>query len=56
MQKNLCFKEFQTPNIKKACHEMYEYCADCVLFGAGVHGLTMLVKNWKLIGKNQRGG
>lgn len=33
--------------------ECYE---DCVLFGAGVYGLIMLVKNWNVIGKNQRGG
>ncbi len=32
--------------------ECYE---DCVLFGAGVYGLIILIKNWKVIGKNQRG-
>jgi hypothetical protein len=32
--------------------ECYE---DCILFGAGVYGLTMLIRNWKVIGKNQRG-
>lgn len=52
--KNLRFKEFQTPNLKKACHEIYEYYEDCVLFGAGIYGL--IVKNWKVIGKNQRRG
>jgi len=29
--------------------ECYE---DCILFGAGVYGLVMLVKNWKVIGKS----
>ncbi|HEC87524.1 MAG TPA: hypothetical protein ENI49_06670 [Thermoplasmatales archaeon] len=33
--------------------ECYE---DCILFGAGVYCLIMLIKNWKVIGKNQRGG
>lgn len=32
--------------------ECYE---DCILFGAGVYGLTMLIRSWKDIGKNQRG-
>jgi hypothetical protein len=32
--------------------ECYE---DCILFGAGVYGLIMLIRNWKMIGKNQRG-
>lgn len=27
---------------------------DCVLFGAGVYALVMLVKSWKAIGENQR--
>jgi len=26
---------------------------DCILFGAGVYGLTMLIRSWKVIGKNQ---
>jgi len=29
------------------CHE------DCILFGAGVYGLVMLIKNWKAIGKSK---
>ena len=29
---------------------------DCILFLAGVYGLIMLVKNWKVIGKKQRVG
>jgi hypothetical protein len=31
------------------CHE------DCILFGAGVYGLIMLIRGWKVIGKNHRG-
>jgi len=27
---------------------------DCILFAAGVYGLVMLVKNWKIIGVRQR--
>ncbi len=30
--------------------ECYE---DCVLFGVGVYGLIMLIKNWKAIGRNR---
>jgi len=29
------------------CHE------DCILFGAGVYGLVMLIKHWKVIGKSK---
>lgn len=29
---------------------------DCVLFMSGVYGLTVLVKNWKVIGESKRGG
>jgi len=29
---------------------------DCILFAAGVYGLVLLLKNWKTIGVNQRGG
>jgi len=32
--------------------ECYE---DCILFGAGVYGLIMLIKNWKAIGKDYKG-
>ena len=28
---------------------------DCILFGAGVYGLAMLIRSWKMIGKNQIG-
>lgn len=28
---------------------------DCILFGAGVYGLIMLIRNWKMIEKSQRG-
>ena len=31
------------------CHE------ECILFGAGLYGFIMLVKNWKVIWKNQKG-
>ena len=27
---------------------------DCILFAAGVYGLVLLVKNWKIIGRRQR--
>jgi hypothetical protein len=27
---------------------------DCILFVAGVYGLVLLVKNWKIIGVRQR--
>jgi hypothetical protein len=29
---------------------------DCILFAAGVYGLVLLVKNWKIIGRRQRNG
>ena len=29
---------------------------DCILFVAGVYGLILLVKNWKIIGRRQRNG
>jgi hypothetical protein len=29
---------------------------DCILFAAGVYGLLLLAKNWKIIGRRQRGG
>ena len=29
---------------------------DCILFGAGVYGLTMLIKNWKVIGREYKQG
>jgi len=32
--------------------ECYE---DCILLGAGVYGLIMLIKNWKAIGKDYKG-
>jgi hypothetical protein len=32
--------------------ECYE---DCILFGAGVYGLIILIRSWKVIGINQRG-
>jgi hypothetical protein len=32
--------------------ECYE---DCILFGAGVYGLIMIIKNWKAIGKKYKG-
>jgi len=32
--------------------ECYE---DCILFGAGVYGLIVLIKNWKAIGKDYKG-
>lgn len=32
--------------------ECYE---DCILFGAGIYGLIMLIKNWKAIGKDYKG-
>ncbi len=37
------------------CLGVYECYEDCILFGAGVYGLIMLIKTWKVIGKNQRG-
>jgi hypothetical protein len=38
------------------CLGVYECYEDCILFGAGVYGLIMLVKNWKVIGKDAQRG
>jgi len=27
---------------------------DCILFAAGVYGLILLVRNWKVIGRSRR--
>ena len=37
------------------CLGVLECYEDCILFGAGLYGFIMLVKNWKMIWKNQKG-
>jgi hypothetical protein len=39
------------PSVGK-CFGVLDLYEDCVLFVAGVYGLIMLVKNWKVIGKD----
>lgn len=36
------------------CFGVYECYEDCILVAAGVYGLIMLVKNWKVIRKDRR--
>jgi len=38
------------PSVSK-CFGMWGAYEDCVLFGAGVYGLIMLIKNWKVVRK-----
>jgi hypothetical protein len=41
------------PSIGK-CFGVLDLYEDCILFVAGVYGLTVLVKYWKAIGKEGR--
>ncbi|MEA1872096.1 MAG: hypothetical protein U9M91_01710 [Chloroflexota bacterium] len=41
------------PTTENFWNQMGAYKEDCILFVAGVYGLVMLARNWKIIGRRQ---